>query len=186
MTQMGLDYMKYKEQQRHNLQDEGIRTTGNEIQKADVQTRQYLASFKPQELTIEQQKADAATSQAQSSSRQAGVAERKISLDEEYRERETKVKESQADSASRQADASGTQASAATSQATSAAINAETKQKEYALKELQQWFNNLPQLMRETYAGNHFAENDLDKMFTPFLSIMDRLIPNFSVRANFK
>lgn len=180
MTQMGLEYAKLQEQQRHNKQDEGIRAVANALTSQDVKTRAYTASFKPQEIAIESRKAGASEASAQASQRQAGVAERKQSLDERYRERETKVKESQAESASKQA-------SASESQAESAAKNAETKVREQDLKELQNILANLPQVLRETWGQeNMYGSDPVTQALAPLASILDRIIPNFSVRASFK
>lgn len=97
MTQMGLDYMKHKETARHNVQDENIRGQTADAQTQDADTRKFVASFKPQEVSISQQQADASSVQAQSSASQADTAAGRLSLDSSYREREMLAKEGMTD-----------------------------------------------------------------------------------------
>nr|WPR18548.1 MAG: hypothetical protein [Owegonang virus 29] len=110
MTQMGLEYMKHKETARHNVQDEGIRNTGNVINQQDADTRRYTASFEPI-------KTQAIVDQSRASMSQADTAAGKLDLDAKYRERETKAKEDTAQSQIRQAGAAESQADTATRKA---------------------------------------------------------------------
>lgn len=96
MTQMGLEYMKLKETARHNVNDEGIRNRQTDVSQIEADTHKYVASFKPQEVGIQQQQADSSTSQA-------GTAQGRLELDSAYRERETQAKEDSASAAKIQA-----------------------------------------------------------------------------------
>jgi hypothetical protein len=83
---MGLDYMRHKETQRHNISDESIRSRQTDIAARESDTHAYVASFKPQEVAISKQQADAGSSQAE-------TAKGRLALDATYRERETAAKE---------------------------------------------------------------------------------------------
>lgn len=169
MTQMGLEYAKLLEQRRHNLADEDIRDTGNVISKQEADTKQYVASFKPREVDIEQHKADSSRLSAQASQRQAGVAERKQSLDEQYRERETQVKEKQAAASAKQADVAHKkyeldedyrerETAAKELQASAASETASSKTRAQDLAELKNVVDRLPESVRSAWAAGNIPK----------------------------
>lgn len=110
MTQMGLEYMKYKEAGRHNLADEEIRAKSNVISQQEADTKAKQVSYIPRELGIKQQEADAKTyeasfapikaeatmKQANASASQADTAKGRLDLDKAYRGIETAIKQEEA------------------------------------------------------------------------------------------
>jgi hypothetical protein len=122
MTQMGLEYQKYKESKRHNIEQEGIgkrevgvkeytasfeprRVGATEAQaQASLQnasTNKYLASFENRKVRATETQAAASQKQASASMKQANVQEAKYQLDAKWRryEEELKAKELQIKSA---------------------------------------------------------------------------------------
>jgi hypothetical protein len=119
MTQMGLDYMRHKETARHNVADESIRKRQTDISDKDATTRQYVASFKPQEVLATMQ-------QSEASMKQADVAAGRLSLDSAYREREVRAKE----------DSAASQLEQARVAFMNHALNADYREREMLAKEL--------------------------------------------------
>lgn len=169
MTQMGLEYAKLLEQRRHNVADEGIRETSNDISQQEADTKQYTASFKPREMEIEQHKADSSRISATASARQAGVAERKQNLDERYRERETQVKETQAAASRKQADVAGNkfdldkqyrerETAATELKAHAASETARAQNRAQDLAELKNVVDRLPESVREAWAAGNIPK----------------------------
>lgn len=66
MTQMGLDYQKYKESQRHNYVTEDVSRREVATKERDVGVKEYNASFEPYRVgaTVTQAKASATNAQA--------------------------------------------------------------------------------------------------------------------------
>lgn len=106
MTQMGLEYQKYKESQRHNIATE-------DISSRDVATKEFTTSFEPHRVkatvaqaqaavmnaetnkytaSFEPRKVAATEKQAKASMKQANVQESKFSLDASWRDFEEQLR----------------------------------------------------------------------------------------------
>lgn len=110
MTQMGLDYLKYKESNRHNLATEAQTDRAHILDQSkhalDVRKHEDL-------LPIEQQKAEAQMRTSFASASQAATAARKQEHFEEYLPHELAIKQQSADAQTAQAKAAGRQAAVA-------------------------------------------------------------------------
>lgn len=97
MTQMGLEYQKLQESRRHNLASESVDQQKADASTQEAQTHAYSASFEPQRVS-------ASTMQAEASQSQAQTAARKQDLSEKYAERDMRAKEKTASAKALQAE----------------------------------------------------------------------------------
>lgn len=191
MTQMGLEYMKHKETGRHNVEDENIRNRQTDVSAREADTHQYIASFKPQEVAISQQQADASTSQA-------GTAAGRLGLDKMYRERETMAKEGLTRAASDQAQAALSQANTAFERyvldldmreretlakemlAAAARDQALTAQDRVNVEKFAQAVKHLDTATAASEASRVLGFDSGGQYGNAFLALLDRVLPNLN------
>lgn len=186
MTQMGLDYMKHKETQRHNVSDEGIRARQTDISGQEADTRSYVASFKPQEVAITKQQADA-------SSKQASTAQGRLAMDVTYRERETAAKEKTSAAAKQQAEVADSRAALDRSyreremlakelQAAAADSQALTARDRQIVDEYLGNLKNLASVQAAEISASKLGYKSTGQFLAGVNQLIDRLIPNLNLK----
>lgn len=179
---MGLEYMKHKEAARHNVQDEDIRNRQVDVSAQDADTRSYVASFKPQEVAVSKQQADA-------SSAQANTAQNRLNLDAAYKERETKVKEDAANAALSQAASADARVAldmnyreretlAKEIQAAATKSQALTAKNRQVIDEYVSMLNMLDPMTRAESAAKNLGYTNRDALFKGIHYAISRLLPN--------
>lgn len=114
MTQMGLDYMKHRENVRHNMASEDVdrrnaasnerNATSNEqnalSNRQNADTNKYVASFKDREVQVQERNAKSNERNASSNERNAAsnevtaqIKRDELNLEQKYKEREMAAKE---------------------------------------------------------------------------------------------
>lgn len=83
MTQMGLDYQKHLENKRHNVVSEGIQQQTADASTSQAQTQSYLASYKGREVAAKEKEADAKMKSAEASAYEASFADEKLAVEQQ-------------------------------------------------------------------------------------------------------